>query len=194
MTEYKKPEPKTHIMLDIETMGNTSNSAITSIGAVEFNLDTGEIGNKFYTKVDLKSCTDLGLVINPDTVLWWLKQNEQARLEIADRSTQPPHLVEALHKFTEFIKLCGGKDNCLIWGNSARFDCGIMADAYNKINVRIPWDFRNERCVRTLVSFKPSIKENMPFTGVLHNALDDCIHQIKYCVATFNSIKQSAFA
>ena len=187
--EIMKKEVNTHIMLDIETMGNTSNSAITSIGAVQFNLDTGEIGKTFYTKVDLKSCTDIGLVMNPDTVLWWLKQNEKARLEIADKSVKQLHLAEALQMFKNFINECGGKDSCLIWGNSARFDCGIMADAYNKVNVKIPWDFRNERCVRTLVSFNPEIKEKMSFTGVMHNALDDCIHQIKYCTAIWDSIK-----
>ena len=42
-----------HLMVDIETMGNQSNSAIVSIGAVEFNMATGETGKEFYTNVSL---------------------------------------------------------------------------------------------------------------------------------------------
>ena len=33
-----------HLMLDIETMGSKNNSAIVAVCAVEFNLDTGEVG------------------------------------------------------------------------------------------------------------------------------------------------------
>ena len=36
------------VMLDLETMGNGSNAAITAIGAVEFDTETNLIGDKFY--------------------------------------------------------------------------------------------------------------------------------------------------
>ncbi len=49
-----------HLMLDIETMGNESYSAITSIGAVEFDIETGETGDEFYVVVGLQSCLDAG--------------------------------------------------------------------------------------------------------------------------------------
>ena len=45
----------------------------------------------------------------------------------------------------------------------------------------LPWYFRNERDVRTLVSFDPAVKFEIPFTGTIHNPIDDCIHQINYC-------------
>lgn len=35
-----------HLMLDIETMGNESFSSIVSIGALEFNIETGELGKE----------------------------------------------------------------------------------------------------------------------------------------------------
>ena len=71
-----------HLMLDIETMGNESFSSIVSIGAVEFDINTGKTGKGFYTNVDLQSCINLGLIINASTVMWWLKQNEQARKDM----------------------------------------------------------------------------------------------------------------
>ena len=58
----------------------------------------------------------------------------------------------------------------------------------NKIGKDIPWDYRNERDVRTLVSFNPKFKKETPFNGIEHHGIDDCKHQIKYCVATYNSL------
>ena len=63
----------THIMLDLETMGKSSDAAITAIGAVWFDK-TGEI--------------------DPSTVVWWLKQNPAAQLEM----TKPgDHIMVAHH-------------------------------------------------------------------------------------------------
>jgi DNA polymerase III epsilon subunit-like protein len=36
-----------HVMLDLETMGKRAGCAIVSIGAVEFDINTGEIGRTF---------------------------------------------------------------------------------------------------------------------------------------------------
>lgn len=172
-------------MVDLETMGNESNSAIVSIGAVEFDINTGETGKEFYTNVSLKSCLDVGLKINADTLMWWLKQSDEARKSLTEG--QSKHIADALSELSMFIALCGGKD-CEIWGNSARFDLGILSDAYSKTSLFIPWDFRKERCVRTLVSFMPEIKKTVPFAGVAHNAVADCHHQIKYCSQIWNAI------
>lgn len=54
----------------------------------------------------------------------------------------------------------------------------------------IPWDFRKERDVRTLVSFPPEIKENFPSVGVHHNGIDDCKFQIGYCVEIWRKLNQ----
>lgn len=174
-----------HIMIDIETMGNESNSAIVSIGAVEFNMVTGETGKEFYTNVSLKSSLDVGLQINADTVMWWMKQSDEARKSLTDGETKD--IESALYDLAAFIIDCGGK-NCQVWGNSARFDLGILSDAYSKVGSKIPWDFRNERCVRTLVSFLPEIKNMTKFFGVAHNAIADCHFQIKYCSETWNAL------
>ena len=170
-----------HVMIDIETMGSQSQSAIVSIGAVRFDLKTGEIGERFYVNVDLQSCIDAGLIINSDTLMWWLNQNEEARKKITEKGF---HLNNALVTLSGFIT----KDD-EVWGNSARFDLGILSDAYNAVKLPIPWDFRKERCVRTLVAFAPEVKAAEVNTGVAHDALADCIFQISYCSKTYNKLK-----
>lgn len=174
-----------HLMLDLETMGNRSNSAIVSIGAVEFDILTGEIGRTFYRRVDMKSCLDLGMIVTADTIEWWLLQNETARKKIVNDTGV--HLAQMLADFTEFLNEIGGKDVCL-WGNGARFDIGILEDAFTASKLREPWNFRLERDVRTLASLRPEIYTNFPIIGIEHNPIDDCIYQIKYCSAIWRDL------
>lgn len=77
-----------HLMLDLETMSNKGNAAIVSIGAVAFEPSTGELGPEFYLTVDLVSCEKLGLHIDADTVLWWMKQSSEARAAIVDEDSR----------------------------------------------------------------------------------------------------------
>jgi hypothetical protein len=77
-----------------------------------------------------------------------------------------------------------------IWGNGVRFDVGILEDAYVACDIQeMPWNFRNERDVRTLVSFAPNIKEHYPSLGVEHNPIDDCKYQIAYCHAIWEKLR-----
>lgn len=171
-----------HLMLDIETMGNESYSSIVSIGAVEFDITNGATGREFYRNICLQSCIDIGLQINASTVIWWMGQSEQARKSLTDGNAIT--IQQALIELTEFI----GENRYKVWGNSARFDCGILQNAYSKLGQPIPWRFYNERCVRTLVSFAPDIKKNYPAPLIAHNALHDCHYQIGYCTAIWSTL------
>ena len=169
------------IMIDLETMGNGSDSAIVSIAAVEFDINTGEMGGSFYSKVSLESCVRAGLKMYPSTVLWWMKQSEEARAEISSGGGM--ELDEMLAQLAEFMNPSSRtiKNNVNVWANSPRFDLGILQTAYGLFNRPIPWDFRNERDVRTLASYDPASKNSVAFEGTPHNPLHDCIHQIRYC-------------
>lgn len=172
-----------NIMIDLETLGNTSNSVICAIGAVEFNIETGETGRGFYKVIDIQSCLDKGLKVNGSTIQWWLTQTEAARHEIAKGGTVLKTALLALSSPHVF-----NWENSKVWGNGSSFDLGILADAYNACGLEAPWKHWNERDVRTLVAFAPEIKKNAPFLGVAHNALADCHHQIKYCTEIYQQL------
>lgn len=174
----------TDVMLDLETMGRKGNSALVSIGAVEFNLLTGETGREFYKVIDLQSCLDLGLEVEASTIYFWLQQSQAARDAITVDKKLP--LATVLHMFKQWMDELPTEVN--IWGNSARFDIGKLEDAYRICKMENPWYFRSERDVRTLVAFAPHIKETLPFEGTHHNPIDDCKHQIKYCIATWKKL------
>lgn len=173
-----------HIMLDLETLGTRSNSVIAVIAAVYFDPETGETGKEFYRRINIQSCLDYGLEIDLKTLKWWFQQSFRARKEVFNQEDRI-HIQPALRELYYFIKTT---DDAILWGNSARFDLGILENAYYKIENGVPWKHWNERDVRTLSSFAPEIKENTIREGTHHNALDDCYHQIKYCSAIYQKI------
>ena len=129
-----------NIMLDLETMGSGSNSAIIAIGAVRFNET--EITDRFYEIVDLASSVNAGLFIDPDTVMWWMEQSEAARNQFKKAGET---LHSSLTKFSNWIQ-----NDALVWGNGASFDNVILSNAYKLTGIKQPWKFYNDRCYRTI--------------------------------------------
>ena len=180
-----------NLMIDLETMGNTHNTAIIAIGACFFDPKTGAIGGKFYKEVNLESAVAFGTEMDASTVLWWLKQSDEARSKFKENS-KAASLHDVLSEFYDFCKLA---KNLKPWGNGITFDLGILANSFEKCNIKTPWMFWNERDVRTVVELGQMVgfdpKKDMPFTGTPHYALDDAIHQAKYVSAIIQKVTAS---
>jgi len=159
-----------NIMLDLETMGNSSNAAIIAIGAVSFN--SSEITESFYEVVDLKSSVDAGLTMDADTVLWWMDREDDARSQFKIGGLS---LAVVLELFVGFV----GPD-AVMWGNGASFDNVILANAYQALSVPQPWAYWNDRCYRTMKTLYPSVKMNR--TGTYHCAVDDAKSQAEHLI------------
>lgn len=69
---------------------------------------------------------------------------------------------------------------CKPWGNGSTFDITILEAWFNAVGVRCPWKFWNVRDVRTAVDLLGINPKEFTRDGTYHNALDDCLHQIKY--------------
>jgi hypothetical protein len=175
-----------HVMIDIETLGTSPGAVICSVAAVEFDIYSGNVGKRFYQKIEVESSVSVGLKYDWDTISWWLDQRREAWKEMF-LDARP--INQVLFALTHYIIGCE-RDEVCVWGNSARFDLGLLQAAYRAIGHEIPWDHRNERDVRTLVSFAPHVKKEMPFEGVKHNPIDDCLHQIAYCSEIYRQINR----
>ena len=154
-----------NIMLDLETLGNGSNSVIISIGAVKFDPKTKQLGSEFYANVDAESCVKAGLKMDVSTVLWWMQQSDQARSVFKNKGLT---LINALVGFSDWI---GDKKNTLVWGNGANFDNVILSNAYKAVGLEQPWPYWGDRCYRTIKALNPNVKADR--IGTHHNALDD---------------------
>ncbi|WP_234284904.1 exonuclease [Klebsiella pneumoniae] len=187
-----QPIDYVHVMVDLETMGKKNNAPIVAIGAVVFDPATGSIGESFYKVVCLESSVNWGAVIDPSTVIWWLKQSSEARSAIVNDDAIP--LLDALLQFREFVSdnVAGGSKKAQVWGNGASFDNSILRSSYDCIAEDYPWEYWNDRDVRTMVELGQAIsfdpKTTIPFEGSRHNALADAIHQARYVSAIWQRI------
>ncbi|MCW9547728.1 3'-5' exonuclease [Klebsiella oxytoca] len=186
------PAEYIHVMVDIESMGNKPNAPVVSIGAVIFDPATGFLGETFYKVVSLESAVSWGAEIDPSTVIWWLKQSSEARSAIAnDDAVQ---LDDALLQFSEFVleNISGGSKTAQIWGNGASFDNIILRSSFERACLDCPWNYWNDRDVRTMVELGKAIgfdpKTSIPFVGERHNALADAQHQARYVSAIWQRL------
>ncbi|MCU0111795.1 exonuclease [Klebsiella pneumoniae] len=190
--EEDQPIDYVHVMVDLETMGKKYHAPIVAIGAVVFDPATGSIGESFYKVVCLESSVNWGAVIDPSTVIWWLKQSSEARSAIVNDDAIP--LQDALLQFREFVSdnVAGGSKKAQVWGNGASFDNSILRSSYDCIAEDYPWEYWNDRDVRTMVELGQAIsfdpKTTIPFEGSRHNALADAIHQARYVSAIWQRI------
>lgn len=165
-----------NIMLDLETMGVQSDAAIVAIGAVRFDLETGEIGESWYSAVKLESSLVVGLTVTASTVEWWMKQSDKARSVLWDERALT--LPSALHLFSGWAVETGTIDG--VWGNGASFDNSIINTAYRACGHSKPWRKNQDKCYSTIRSLYPL---KLEFEGIAHNAVDDAKHQAKVLIA-----------
>jgi len=169
-----------NVMLDLETLGNSSGCIILSIGAVHFDPKSNEIDPfYFYSTISPEDSQKHGLKFDASTVIWWMQQNDAARKALTS-ATAPP--VNVLDQFAAWLP----KD-AIVWGNGSDFDNVILAEAYKVTGKPLPWKFWNNRCFRTLKNLRRDVKAET--TGTAHNALDDAINQAKHCQAIFKVMK-----
>jgi len=167
------------VMLDLETMGNNSNSAIIAIGAVAFN--DNEVTSKFYTEINLQSAIDCGGMVDGLTITWWLKQSDDAR-KAFENNDDAPHIMLALQSFSKWYKEIKGDQ---VWGNGAMFDNTILGNAYKNNTLTVPWEFRNDMCYRTVKGMNKHIK--LERVGTYHNAVDDAESQALHLINILKS-------
>jgi hypothetical protein len=166
---------KGRVMVDIETLGLNPGCVVVSIGAVRFDVDG--LGDEFSRSVDRESCESAGLETDADTLEWWRNQGEEAREVL----TGGVGLETALTDLSRFYG-----DATEVWANSPSFDLEILAAAYDAVGVVEPWEFYQERDVRTLKSLP--VAPDREHDGVKHDALDDARHQARVVSDTLREI------
>lgn len=191
-----------HVMIDLETMSSNSDAVIASIGAVYFDLDTGEMGDEFYAKVDL-SKQDGRRRFSGLTVAWWLQQPDEARKALA-REGEGLTPTEVCKYFTGFYKRHKARH---LWSH-ATFDAVVLRSFYEEFSKdaptsrygKAPWHYREARDIRTLnaiahsLGYKVSPDEGSTDRVVIddlipHNALGDAKRQAIYVSEMYKFIK-----
>jgi DNA polymerase III epsilon subunit-like protein len=157
------------VMIDIETVGLEVGSAIVEIGAVQF--DAGLIGETFYKSISLKSCQEHGLSVDADTLEWWLSEQPELAPEVLVGGDRLP---DALVSFVTWYREIEPHE---VWANSPSFDCEMLEHAGEQVGVPMPWDFYQERDIRTLDALPHGVE--LEQEGTEHTALDDAMYQAR---------------
>lgn len=169
-----------HFSVDIESMSANSNAAIVSIAVVPFTTYShkkGEINkSQFVRGVDLKSCYEHGLHIDPDTIMWWLKQSDEARKSLSEDIIP---LKEMLNHLWGFVHNIYYKDPKSVrwWSHGSSFDMVILENAYKATNIIPPWRYKQFRDTRTIFDLAEiDLDRDYKLSGI-HTAVGDSQNQ-----------------
>jgi len=172
----------TDVMLDLETLGTRPNAVILSIGAIKFDRHRCDIKRDknykslpsdriFYERIHIKSCLDVGLVIDEATDEWWKKQPVDVQYE-ALHNKDRSDIKTVLERFNKWFD-----GSIYIWGNGSSFDITIIEEAFRRCDIKqlwLPWDVRD---LRTLYDMGDVSQKDVPNKNK-HHPVHDCYNQI----------------
>jgi len=174
------------IMVDLETWCNGANAVVVQIGACMFDRNTGEIGKKFLSHVNAETEMDAGFGVDASTIYWWMEREKQAQGRAHGLKHQRKTSQIAWSLFNDFL---GGAT--YIWSH-ATFDYPIIMNHFYKLGIKPNIHYRNARDIRTLVDIAGrQVAWQNKREGVHHDALDDAVFQVGYCVECFSYLKEN---
>jgi hypothetical protein len=152
---------KKHILLDIEALGRRPGCGITELGAVEFFPETGEVGRTFSSLINPQAPYTADL----ETLDWHKRKGTWPRMATME-DVLP--IGPALVQFEEWFADAGEVEAVWAWG--ATYDFPILAAAYDLEGLKMPWDYWQQQCARTVwrVAFGERKHDPRP-----HRALED---------------------
>ena len=177
-----------NIMIDIETGGLVPGSSIFAIGACYFALSANgpelplKLAHSFFSAVDRTTCKESGLIEYAETMEWWDRQSEEARLSTLYGRVPLKTALTDLATYITDAREVGYKVQ--LWCKQNNFDFSILEAAYKACDMGIPWTFRELRDCRTVFEvfaiwytqeFEKALKEGC----ITHNALGDAIYQAR---------------
>lgn len=152
------------LSIDLETLDTSLKAVVTEIGIVVGD-DQGNVIEKFRVYPDIQQQIDAGRTVSGSTILWWLKQSEEARAN--QYKARRISLESAREELLTFLSR--HSDCALYLGNAPSFDCNILGDFLGSDEK--PWGFWQERDVRTARMVVP--EKDRAKSRVAHDALDD---------------------
>lgn len=162
-----------NVMIDIETLGRTAGCIVLSIGACVFDPRGEGHGETFYRNIDVTTSMMAGFHFDESTLKWWQDQNKNAVNELNDEKVS---IEDALYDFADWFKSVKGYQ---CWCQGSNFDHPILGAAYDKFDITHPWKFWACRDTRTVYDCCGITDKDIPREGTYHNAIDDCVHQVK---------------
>ena len=173
-----------HGMIDLETLGNTHDTVVLTIGACKFNPFTNEEPfEKLHLKLNVtQQKEEMNRQVNQDTLMWWGRQPADVREEAFCPENRIS--IEDAHSVVKEW----ASDISTIWCQGPSFDFPILKHLFESNDLITPWDWWRERDARTVEKLIPfDKKEVIDFSA--HRADEDCVAQSKTIQYVFKELK-----
>ncbi|APA09665.1 hypothetical protein sscle_05g044350 [Sclerotinia sclerotiorum 1980 UF-70] len=201
----------TNIMLDLELAGfpDNYNPAITQIGAIHFDIETGRELASFCEFPQLQSSLNFGPAQDTITITWCKIHNPEA-LKKSQESTVT--LDNALKAFTAWVDSYRestrreAQASCVrdlmgevkIWANGSMQDNRWIDTAYTICNLAKPWKYYSNMCIMTtnntvleLTGRNYRMEAEQDRKGA-HDAVADCMHQIGWFMPCLTALRDNS--
>lgn len=191
-----KVEQKTALMIDLETLGTTSDAVVTEIGCCVFDERTGVISAEFSRVCDVGWQVANGRKICPNTLAWYqAKGLTISGLSGDDRVGLSAALIDMREWFRYLLGDRIG-DSVMVWMRGG-MDQSILDHAYGCMGEETPWPHWHVRDVRTAMAEVGMSKADVHGASYepAHGALADCKDQVKQlCAVRRRQVAQDRFA
>lgn len=181
------------IMVDIETLGNKTDSTIFQIAAVAFDIETGKHLQTFQRIADISSNKTLN--VTGDTLKWWLNTNKELLSDLLNQGQYSSE--DLLIEFSNWMMSIVLHHDAYLWGNGILFDNKMIQHQLESIGITYPIFYRNDRDVRTIVELashktglteKELRKKYYDSNTEAHNAAHDVANQIRLVTACYEEL------
>lgn len=187
------------VMVDIETLGNKIDSTIFQISAIAFDIKSGEYISTFDRIADIIQNKKLN--VTGDTFVWWLHTNKELLTELLSKGKGSSG--DILKDFFIWLQDLSAKGEIYLWGNGILFDNSMIKYQLEKLGLKYPIYYKNDRDVRTIVDLtctklgisEKELKERFyDKNRVEHNALDDVKFQIELVSWCYRELVENSHA
>jgi hypothetical protein len=174
----------TDLMIDLETLSTAPNAVLLTLGAVAFTPGIEQY-TSFSLVFDLQEQSKQNRHIDPETILWWLKQSEEAKNNLIQNEKLKSQDVH--HRLVEFMtKYLVPKFR--IWSYGASADIVWLKSYFKDFDLSDLWSYKQEYCMRTLCALIDPDSNLRVKPTVAHNALEDALAQAKTVAANLNKL------
>src|SRR4051812_42594536 len=168
---------KFNVMIDLETLSTEHNAVVLSLGATMFRQGKDSVkNNEFYARiVDPSVQHEKGCHVSLPTVAWWIRQDPATAMQAFPLSAAELGVMSTMEMLTQFRQYLtsispGDLGQIGVWANGSDFDCVILASLYRAFKMPAPWEFRQNRCYRTIKNMYKDVQFNGQ-NRAKHNAL-----------------------
>lgn len=127
--------PLNHMMIDVETMGITTDTTVLAIGVVIFNPETGEFGQQRHY---LPPVDGQGGTISFDTIRWWMKTDAAKFAAMLEQDAKVGQPMDWDSISDDIAALTKAFNVDTIWANGIDFDIPILSAALERTSTSNP--------------------------------------------------------